>query len=553
MTERRLSWPLIFLAAALALSLAFKLAVIGVGAPWVSIDDRSTFDGGFLVWFGNAPPQRMYLECWMAGALSIGTWVAKVLTDAAPGSLGLNIVADAYRDYYLAPDLYARVYRVFALLVDLAAAVLVWRLARRALGDLWRGWAAVLPPAMFLLTFNTIWADVVARPDGMLPFFMVAGLLMYYRSDFGRNQGWLLGSGVMLGAGAGLKLHMAFAVIFLLADLVRVHGLRAAVRVGWAFAALSLLAFLVSAGIPLFDPLKYVKLRVTNAKDDASPWIKWGEQFLAMLRGTGWLVLPLTIGAVFHRGPLSFRRANPVAASLVFQCIGWLALFASIRQLRAYWMLPALPLFYIAAVGFLVAWAGRRPSWLRMAAGFAALALIVLTTQSVMEVRRFTGVDQNGLRSWIRTNVEPDEPFFVFGYDGLVLPRNTACLATIATGIERGLAADRAARQPFTERHLKNWEEEIELARQDLLGRECAEGWEYYSYFTTPFEKFGDLIDMNAMRYIMVEERFENPVDFPLAAYLAESFDLATETMGAGGEGYGLRYRIYERRVGDGH
>jgi hypothetical protein len=130
----------------------------------------------------------------------------------------------------------------------------------------------------------------------MLPLFMVAGLLMYYRSDFGRRQGWLLGAGFMLGLGAGLKLHLAFAVILLLGDLVRVHGLRTAVRLGWAFALLSLLAFAVSAGIPLFDPLKYVKLRVTNAKDDASPWIKWGEQFITMLRGGGWVALPLALG-----------------------------------------------------------------------------------------------------------------------------------------------------------------------------------------------------------------------------------------------------------------
>lgn len=553
MHERRLNLPLVFLAAALLVSLACKLAVIKVGGPWVSIDDRSTFDGGFLAWFGQAPPQRMYLESWIAGVLSLGTYVFRVLSHATSGPLGLNIVADAYGDYYRHPDDYAHVYRAFVLVLDLAAAGLAWRLARRALGDLWRGWAAVLPPAMFLLTYNTIWADIVARPDAMLPLFTTAGLLMYFRSDFGRHQGWLLGSGFVLGLGAGLKLHVALAVILLLGDLVRVHGLRQAIRLGWAFAALSLLAFLVSAGIPLFDPLKYVKLRLTNAKDDASPWIKWGEEFITMLRGTGWLVLPLTVGAVLHRGSASFRRLNPVAASLVFQSIGWLVLFASIRQLRAYWMLPALPLFYITAVGFLACLASRRPRWLRPAAAFAALAVAVLVTQSVLEVGRFRASNQDGLRAWIKANVARTDPFFVFGFEGLVLPRGTHCLATIAAGIERGLAADRAAGQPFTARHLKNWEEEVELAKQDFLGRRCDDGWEYYSYHTTPFDKYQGLIDMDAMRYIMVEEHFENPVDFPLTAYLAEHFDLVAETTGAGGEGYGLHYRIYGRRAGEGN
>jgi hypothetical protein len=385
----------------------------------------------------------------------------------------------------------------------------------------------------------------------MLPLFMTAGLLMYYKSDFGRRQGWLLGSGVMLGLGAGLKLHMAFAVIFLLADLVRVHGVRTTVRVGWAFAAIALVAFLVSAGIPLFDPLKYVKLRVTNSKDDASPWIKWGEQFIAMLRGTGWLLLPLTVGAVLHRGPASFRRSNPVASSLVFQAIGWLVLFGAIRALRAYWMLPALPLFYVAAVGFLVAVSRLRPALGRAAPVLGALALVVLAGQTWREVGLLRGSEQNGLRAWITTNVGRDEPFFVFGYEGLVMPRGTHSLQTIATGIERGLRKDRAEGQPFTGRHLKNWEEQIELTLQDMLGGACAEGWEYYSYFSTPFDRYSDLVDMNAMRYVMVEERFDNPPDFPLPAYLADDFQLVAETRGAGGRGYGLAYRIYERR--DGH
>lgn len=552
MRERRLNFPLLFLAAALVFSLVCKLAVIRVGGPWVSIDDRTTFDGGFLAWFGQAPPQRMYLESWIAGVLSVGTYAFRVFSHSVSGTLGMNIVADAYGDYYRNPDTYAHVYRAFVLLIDLAAAALTWRLARRALGDLWRGWAAVLPPAMFLLTYNTVWADIVARPDAMLPLFMTAGLLMYFRSDFGRHQGWLLGSGFVLGLGAGLKLHLALAVILLLGDLIRVHGLRQAIRLGWGFAALSLLAFLVSAGIPLFDPLKYVKLRMTNAKDDASPWIKWGQEFITMLRGTGWLVLPLTVGAVVRRGGASFRRLNPVAASLAFQVVGWLVLFASIRQLRAYWMLPALPLFYTTAVGFLACLTRERPGWLRPAVAVAALAMLVLGAQSAMEVGRFRASDQNGLRSWVRANVARTDPFFVFGFEGLVLPRNTTALATIAAGIERGIAADRASGQPFTARHVKNWEEEVELARQDFLGRRCDDGWEFYSYHTTPFDKYQGLVDMEAMRYIMVEEHFENPPDFPLAAYLAEHFTLVAETTGAGGEGYGLGYRIYARRAGEG-
>lgn len=551
MTDRRPSWPLLALVAALLLSLAAKLAVLKVGAPFVSIDDRTTFEGGFLVWFGQAPPQRMYLECWLAGGVSLVNYLFRVFTHAVPGVLGLNLVADAYRDYYVAPDSYAHAYRLFAIAVDLLAGGLVWRLGRRALGDAWRGWAAVLPAILFLLTYNTVWADVVARPDSLLPLFLVVGLLMYYRSDWGRRSGWLLAAGFTLGLGAGLKLHMVFAVAFLAGDLVRVLGWREAARRGWAFVALAALAFLVSAGIPFFDPLKYVKLRVTNAKDDASPWIKWGEEFITMLRGTGWLALPLVVGGLLHRSPASFRRSSPVAASLAFQAVGWLVLFGSIRQLRAYWMLPALPVFYVVAVGFLVALAASA-RWRRPAAAMAAVLVLVLGFQTVREVGQLRASDQDGLRAWLKTHVRRDEPFYVFGYDGLVLPRSTHCLAIIAAGIERGLREDRAAGLSYTSRHLKNWEEENELKLQDLLNGTCDQGWEYYSFFTTPPDKYADLVDLKAMRYVVVEEKFDNPPGFPLAAYLADGFTLVTETTGAGGRGYGLKYRIYARRDGQG-
>jgi hypothetical protein len=550
--RRRSRAPLWLLAGALALSVGLKLAVIRVGAPYVSIDDKTTFEGGFLVWFGNSPPQRMFLECWISGLLSLLTFAWKVVTHAVPGALTSNLVADAYRDYYGAPDAYAHVYRHFVLVLDVIAAGLSWRLARLALGEAWRGWAAAIAAAMFMLSYNTIWADLVARPDAMLPLFMTGGLLLYYRSDFGRHRCWLLGAGLVLGLGAGLKLHVAFALAFLAADLVRVHGVRHGLRIGLALVLPAILAFAVSAGIPLFDPLRYVKLRVTNAHDDASPWLRWGDQFVTMLRGSGWLTLPLVLGAILHRGPASFRRTNAVAASLVFQSIGWLLLFASLRVLRAYWMLPALPLFYVSAVGFVVAVSGVRPRWSRFAGAILALVLVVMAGQSWREMNLFRRSDQDGLRSWIVQHVRKDEPFFVFGYGGLILPRSTDCMETIAKGIERGLVADRIAGRPFTERHLRNWEEEIDLVLFDYLGRRFPDGYQYYSYFTTPFGKYDDLVDMASMRYVMVEERFENPPDFPLPAYLADHFRLVAETKGAGGRGYGLHYRIYQRADGNG-
>jgi hypothetical protein len=82
-----------------------------------------------------------------------------------------------------------------------------------------------------------------------------------------------------------------------------------------------------------------------------------------------------------------------------------------------------------------------------------------------------------------------------------------------------------------------------------MLGGVCEEGYEFYSYYTTPFDKYAGIIDMGRMRYVMVQENFGNPSDYPLDSYLAENFVPVAETMGAGGRGYGLRYQIYERKA----
>src|SRR5690606_18771441 len=142
----------------------------------------------------------------------------------------------------------------------------------------------------------------------------------------------------------------AFLAIFLCFDLLRIHGLRIGIKKFILFASVSFFLFCVAAGSVLFDPLVYVKLRFANYRDDASPWIQWGDQFVTILRGTGWLVIPATLAGALM--PLSKRTAarDQHLQTIAVVAIGWLLLFASIRQMRAYWMLPALPAFYIMAV-----------------------------------------------------------------------------------------------------------------------------------------------------------------------------------------------------------
>src|SRR5688572_4306995 len=64
---RSATWAALTLAAAFLISFALKAANIGVGAPQFMIDDFTLYQAGFLVWFGQAPPQHAFLESWVCG------------------------------------------------------------------------------------------------------------------------------------------------------------------------------------------------------------------------------------------------------------------------------------------------------------------------------------------------------------------------------------------------------------------------------------------------------------------------------------------------------
>lgn len=107
-------------------AVVFKLLLVHVGAPYVTVDDSPLFEGGFLVWFGQAPPQRLFLESWISGLTSIGTYLA-----TTPGAMGGNLIADAWRAFHADPDPFVHAYRWLMLLVDLAVSV-KWRKRLRA-------------------------------------------------------------------------------------------------------------------------------------------------------------------------------------------------------------------------------------------------------------------------------------------------------------------------------------------------------------------------------------------------------------------------------------
>lgn len=541
------NWSIWLLVLALVLSAGMKLAVLDVGAPHTTIDDITAYEAGFSVWFGNAPPQRMYLESWIIGASSLATYVARAVGEGGLSALDANLVSDAYRDFFLQPDPYVRNYRLLMIAFDLLTVLFVFLAARLVLADRWRGWGAAITASLYALSFNTIWCDVVARPDTVTTLFAAAGLYLYLHSRSGESWRDLLLAGICLGTATGMKLHAMFYVVFIILDLWRVHGLRQAWRRILAMGVVSVLLFAVAAGSPLFDPMKYVKLRLLNARDDESPWIQWGEQFLVLLRGAGWLAVPLAVAAVVQWLRKGREALRDPRFSVIFLAVCWLLLFASIRQLRAYWMLPALPAIYLSAVLWLSGLAQRR-----IATVVAAVLLLLLAGQSVVQMQDFRRVPFGQLRDWITTNVDPAEPFFVFGYEAVELPKNADCLARTVAILERGFDEEVKAGMPFYERHVTQWEERTRVRMIDLLDDPHIEGYTYYGHYRTPLEESAGILALEQMKYLLVQEHFAPGEQPGLAEYLAAHCDKVAELTGPGGGGGGLGYEVYARREATG-
>jgi hypothetical protein len=524
---------------------AFRLSVITVGAPFITIDDRTAFEGGFLVWFGQAPPQRMYVESWVYGLISLVVYVTKIASGHAAGGLGINLVADAYRDFLAHPDAYVQAYRLLILATDLLTGLLVFRIARRIWpADQSAGWA-VAAAAMFLLSYNLIWSGVVSRPDSLLTLYCTAGLLAYLRSRQGRHLGSFLIAASILGLAAGQKLHGAFAAIFLCADLLRVHGLREGLPKAALMALVSFLVFVVSTGTLLFDPLLYVKLRMLNHSDDLSPWLQWGDQLVTLLRGAGWVSVPVLILStitilVGKKGERSLTDSR--IETLAVMALGWLVLFACIRQLRAYWMLPAIPVFYIVAIDYA---RNRLPR--AMAISLVAGMVAVLLVQSMHEVRQLRGGRFDELRDWMVSNAG-GQVVYVLGFDSLMLPKSTKCMELTSSMLTRSMRSERAAGVSFTERHVRHWEENSMLRLFDMLDGKFDQGFDIYDYYSTPPDVFSSTVGLQSVQIVLLQEGFQIANAQEFQAILGQQFEYIESRYGAGGTGPGLRFDVYRRK-----
>lgn len=520
-----------------------KLSVIDSGGPFVTIDDQTKYEGGFHVWFGQAPPQRMYIESWISGVSSIATYVARS-RGVEELTLGLNVVADAYRDFQQHPDPYVLTYRSVMLIVDVLTALLVFLLAREiARRHDQATWIGAIAASLYLLSFNTLWAYVVARPDTVTVFFAVAGLLLYYRSDFGERQKKLIYSGVLFGLATGMKLHGAFFVIFVCLDLWRQLGFKEAVNRAFLFGIVALAVFAVASGSVVFDPALYVKLRLLNARDDASPWLQWGDQFVTMLRGTGWLVVPLFLGSIWMVRRSAQWRADPRFVSLVFLCVCWLLLFASIRVLRGYWMLPALPLLYIASVFalvYLIKGYWRIP--------IVSLLFLIFGAQSWNQGNTFRNVPFDDLRQWVIQHVEPEDTIYILGFTALTLPLNTSAIEQHKQVLEASFSGAIADGESFTMRHIRLWEERARYRLFDMLNFRSDVGYRYFGYHSFAPNVLDNVVSLSNVNYVFLQEHFSLSDEKRFAQILEAEFEPVTTLIGPGGGGDGLSYGVFRRK-----
>lgn len=538
MTGVKKPWKTALLISAFTIAAFMALLNLQVGGPQVNIDDFSLYEGGFLVWFGHAPPQHAYLECWINGATSLATFFVKnVLLGGETNRLGLEFVSHAYSDFYYNPDVYYATYRFVLVLFFLATAGLVFLIGKQCVRERFDGLAPTLAAVFSLFSFNAYWCNLAGRPDTLVAFFAMLGLYFYVRADYKDDSPWFWLAAVTFGVTAGLKLHGAFFAIFAALDLLRVKGFRDGLRSAFLLAVLSVALFMVADGALLFDPLKYVKARMLTYHDDLSPWLVWGQQFLAILRGSGWLTVPLMLGSWFC---LRGEGRQTKIRSVVFIGLCWLLLFASIRQLRAYWMLPALPLFYLSAL--IVADRLKQARWLAV-----ALVAAVLLAQSMMEVRKISTSPYNDLRHWVETTVTKTDAIYLVGYSVLRLPRSEAANALVRSTIEQAVATD-AKTHGFTYRHLKNWEELTALRLLDMLIPLPNKGFNIITYpeRTVNFSKDDDFL--RPYSYIIVQEHFALDDRSALTNYLKQHFKLVGQLTGEGGRGYGLVHHIYQRK-----
>lgn len=522
-------------------AVSIKLGLINIGGPYTTIDDNTLFNAGFLVWFGEAPPQRVYLESWITGIISLFTYTIHLVSSGNLSHVNIDFVAHAYQHFQQNPSPYILNYRLAMLAVDLATAWAAYQLSKQVLKDQVPNWLLPLPGILYLLCFNTLWCDLVARPDTVTALLTVLGISQYIKSNYGENKNHFYLSAILLGAATGMKLHAAIFVVGVLIDVVRVKGVKTYFSAIFYYGLLSVFLFCLVAGSPLFDPLLYIKLRLLNIEDDASPWIHSGDQIITLLNGTGWLVVPAVLAAYI----LLFRGEKPQALKSLAIISGIaLIVFASTRVLRGYWMLPALPFFYLLAT-YAIAQVKQKHIQAVAVTGLLGIFATQLTQQTI----HFKNAHHDQLQTWVKNHVKNTDVIYILGYDTLFLPLSQECIQTRIDRINRSFQQSINEKESFTMRHVRLWEERAELKLLEMQQSNKWSGYNYYSLNGMPPNDLDKIVGFNQVKYVLVMKGITNQETAGLLQKVQSDFTLVTEANAPGGKSGtgGLTYQIYKK------
>jgi hypothetical protein len=235
-------------------------------------------------------------------------------------------------------------------------------------------------------------------------------------------------------------------------------------------------------------------------------------------------------------------KGDPRLASVIFLSVCWLVLFASIRVLRAYWMLPALPLFYMAAA-FVIVYAAR--AYWRLPV--LALLFGVFGTQLWLESKAFRDVPFNELRSWVTQNVEPDDTVYILGYTALNLPLNTSAIQQHKQVLEAGFSDSVADDESFIMRHIRLWEERARYRLFNMLNFQSGVGYRYFGYNSFLPDVMEQFVSFDKVNFILLQDHFDLSGEAELSRLLQEEYKPVTSLTAPGGGGYGLSYYVYKR------
>ena len=164
---------------------AAALALLGLGAYWRSLRNLFASDDLYQL-FGN-PLVRDWRNVWTLFTQSVWAFLPDMPTNYYR-PLHLVIYAGVYWFFGYAP--YS--YHLLMVLAHAAATVLIYLLARKALGD-WRG--ALLAGALFAVhpihSEAVMW--VASVPDLFMTVFVLGGLYLFARADGHPGPGSIVG------------------------------------------------------------------------------------------------------------------------------------------------------------------------------------------------------------------------------------------------------------------------------------------------------------------------------------------------------------------------